>query len=104
MWLAALLVTAYYLLGSDNNDCCKKTKKKKSYHPFYKKNVVITGSFSDVSIRSRLSGIGAIVKISMSSSVDYLIVGDNPSQSKIQAANKFGIKIIYEEELCGYYL
>lgn len=46
-----------------------------------------------------LTALGAKVAKSVSAKTDYLIVGDKPSQSKIDKAKKLGVTIITEDEL-----
>lgn len=67
---------------------------------FSRKVVVITGSFNTLArreLRSALVQAGAKVTSKVSSKTDYLIVGDKPG-SKLQEANRYGIKTINEKD------
>ena len=60
--------------------------------------VCITGSFADISrdeiARELDDRFGIIVVSSVSSNVSYLVVGDKPTQHKIEKAEKLGIKVV----------
>ncbi len=68
---------------------------------FYDKTIVITGTLSFIG-RNELSAIledkGAKVSSSVSSKTNLLICGEEAG-SKLEKAQKFGTRIIYEEEL-----
>ena len=68
---------------------------------FTGKTCVLTGTLGtykrDV-LKNRLSDLGANVTGSVSTNTDYLIVGENAG-SKLQKAEKLGVKIINENEL-----
>jgi len=71
---------------------------------FSGKVVVITGSFNTFArheLRSSLVQAGAKVTAKVSSKTDYLIVGDKPG-SKLQEANKYGIKILNEKDALSH--
>lgn len=68
--------------------------------PYYKKTFLITGSFSipRSDIKEILSNkFDAQVRGTISKNVDFLLVGNNPTNSKIDTAKKLGITIIYNE-------
>jgi len=68
---------------------------------FTNKKVVITGTLNKYSrneLTKILEDFGAKVSSSVSKNTDFLILGDNPG-SKLEEANKYGIKIILEDEL-----
>ncbi len=55
---------------------------------FYKKIMVVTGTFNDMSRKEaerELEKLGAIVRKSVSSKTDFLVSGDKPSQNKTTA-------------------
>ena len=60
--------------------------------------VCVTGSFADISrdeiARELDDRLGIIVVSSVSSNVSYLVVGDKPTQHKIDKAEKLGIKVV----------
>lgn len=60
--------------------------------------VCVTGSFADISrdeiARELDDRFGIIVVSSVSSNVSYLVVGDKPTQHKIDKAEKLGIKVV----------
>ena len=71
---------------------------------FKNKNIMFTGGFEKIS-RSELKSIaennGAKVLGTISKKLDMLIVGNNkPTKKKIDIANNFKIKVIYENEWC----
>lgn len=65
------------------------------------KTVVVTGTLSMVRIDflSMLSKFGVIVGNSVTKKTDYLIVGENVGQTKIDKAIKYGVKVITETEV-----
>ncbi len=66
-----------------------------------KKTVVLTGSLVNISrdqARDLLASVGAKIANSVSNKTDLLIVGNNPG-TKLERAEKLGIKCISEEEL-----
>ncbi len=76
-----------------------KTPEKEGF--FSRKLVVITGSFTARprrELRSALIQAGAKVTAKVSSKTDYLIVGDKPG-SKLQEANRHGIKTLNEKDV-----
>lgn len=77
----------------------KVTPKRKEGF-FADKAIVITGSFSSIAraqLRATLMEAGARVTAKVSSKTDYLVVGAKPG-SKLQEANKHGVKTLNEEE------
>ncbi len=96
------------------SDIHKTTSLDNSEHPFYKKNIVLTGELENLtrsSAMQKIVDVGGILKSTVSSSVHYLVVGkQNPSivdQSGMSGKEKkahdliekgIDIKIINEEE------
>ena len=75
--------------------------KYKQLSPLAKKTVVLTGSLVNISrdqARDLLASVGAKIANSVSNKTDLLIVGNNPG-TKLERAEKLGIKCISEEEL-----
>lgn len=67
---------------------------------FTNKNCVLTGSLSELSrteAKKIIEGFGGVLKESVSSKTDLLILGDNPG-SKYDKAKKLGIYIMEEKE------
>jgi DNA ligase (NAD+) len=76
------------------------TKLKKQGTGFTGMTFVITGSLSDISreeAQEKIRARGGKATSSISSSTTYLVVGDNPG-SKLQKAEKLGVKVLDEEE------
>ena len=72
-------------------------------NPFFNKTVVLTGTLSSMGRTQAtqiLENMGANVSGSVSKKTDYLICGVDAG-SKLDNANKLGVKIIYEEEFLG---
>lgn len=69
------------------------------------KTFVLTGVF-DLYKRDILSDIikskGGYVKSSVSTKVDYLLVGHTPGDTKLNRAKELGIKIILEQDIIKY--
>ncbi|MGB4420206.1 MAG: NAD-dependent DNA ligase LigA [Candidatus Saccharimonadales bacterium] len=77
--------------------------------PVYKKNVgklsnlnfVITGTLSTMSrdiAAEKIKSLGGNFRSTISRDTNYLVIGDNVGNSKIQKAKQYGIKIIDETE------
>ena len=89
--------------NEENRNIIKKLKEKGVNVRYIEKSgnisgksFVVTGSFADYSrndIHRIISENGGIVKNSISNKVDYVIAGENAG-SKLEKANKQGIKII----------
>lgn len=65
-------------------------------------NIVVSGSFEHFSreaIKDFIEQNGGIVKSSVSSKTDYLVVGKEPGASKVAKAQELGVKIIDEQQL-----
>lgn len=63
---------------------------------------VITGSLTTGTrdqVAARIEEAGGITKGSVSKSVDYLVIGDEPGGTKLKAAERLGTKTIDEDEL-----
>ncbi len=72
-------------------------------HPFYNKMVVITGTLSSMGRTEAIEKVrsfGGRSSDTVSKKVDYLIVGSDAG-SKLEKAQKLGIKILSEEEFLG---
>ena len=67
---------------------------------YYNKKIVFTGSMSSsrAELQKQAKAFGAIVGSSVSSKTDLLIIGENVGQSKIKAAEKYGVEILSEAE------
>ena len=78
----------------------KKDAPKDSF--FYGKKVVISGVFREVG-RNQLAKVlqmrGADVNICVSKRTDILICGKNCGWSKVKKAEKYGVRMIDEDEL-----
>ncbi len=75
---------------------------KYAHHPYYGKNICITGSLSQPreEYKFRLEKIGAKVVSSVSSKTDFLVCNEaSSSSSKYKDAQKLGVPIITEAEL-----
>ncbi len=69
-------------------------------HPFYEKNVVLTGTLSRMGrddAKARLQALGARVTGQVSPKTDYVIVGKDAG-SKLDKATELGIALLTEEE------
>jgi len=74
-------------------------KEEKKELPLKEKTIVFTGeleSFTRSEAKKTAEDLGARVTSSVSSSTDYVVVGNNPG-SKADDAKKLGITILYEE-------
>ncbi|GIV39523.1 MAG: DNA ligase [Thermonema sp.] len=63
---------------------------------------VVSGTFRHFSrdeIKDFIERHGGVVKSSVSSKTDFLVVGEAPGASKLEKAEKLGIKVITEDEL-----
>ena len=71
-----------------------------SYNLYHNKKIVFTGSMSSsrAELQKQAKAFGAIVGSSVSSKTDLLIIGENVGQSKIKAAEKYGVEILSEAE------
>ena len=71
-----------------------------SYNLYHNKKIVFTGSMSSsrAVLQKQAKAFGAIVGSSVSSKTDLLIIGENVGQSKIKAAEKYGVEILSEAE------
>lgn len=66
------------------------------------KGFVISGTLSDMEreqAADKIRALGGTFQSSVGKNTDYLVLGDNPGQSKIAKAEKLGTKIIDETEL-----
>lgn len=78
----------------------KKTIKRKG-NSLEGKTFVISGVFgrSREEIQADIEAHGGKILSSVSGKLDYLVAGDKMGPSKLEKAQKFGVKIISEEEL-----
>ncbi|WGL58517.1 NAD-dependent DNA ligase LigA [Pigmentibacter sp. JX0631] len=82
------------------NDESNKKISNQNSHPFFGKNICITGSLSRPrdEYKFMLENVGAKLVSSVSSKTDLLVCNESSSSNKYKDAIKFGIKIITEEE------
>lgn len=75
--------------------------QKHANHPYYGKNICITGTLSKPreEYKYLLEKIGAKVVSAVTSKTDFLVCNEASSSSKYKEAQKLGIPIIKEEEL-----
>ena len=71
-----------------------------SNHPFHNKKIVFTGAMSQSrsELEKQAKSIGILIAKSVSSKTDYLIIGDNVGQSKMNDAKKHSVEILTESE------
>jgi DNA ligase (NAD+) len=66
------------------------------------KNIIVTGSFATPQRRSELEKMvennGAKLQSGVNSKTSFIVAGDKPGASKVQKAEKLGIKIITEQD------
>lgn len=71
-------------------------------HLFYKKKVVITGTFEKFPFREEMAKllheVGADVNSSISKKTDYVIVGESAGPKKLEKIENLGIPTISEVE------
>ncbi len=69
-------------------------------HALFDKKVVFTGKMSGSrdAMKKHAKSIGIQVASSVSTKTDYLVIGENVGQKKIEAAEKFGVEILREIE------
>jgi len=67
---------------------------------FNNKKIVFTGAMSEsrMELEKQAKALGVLVGKSVSSKTDFLIIGENVGQSKIQAAKSHEVKILSEAE------
>ena len=87
----------------DLNFNIKKSKEEtqKTSCIFSGKNVLFTGSIEGEtreSIKALAENYNIEVLSGVSKKLDFLIIGDNPGKSKVEKAEKLGIKIITDDE------
>jgi DNA ligase (NAD+) len=63
--------------------------------------ILITGTLSSVrsEIEERIKKAGCTLAKTISRHVDFIVVGESPSKTKIEAANRLNIKMINEQQL-----
>ncbi len=103
---------ASWFLSEDNLMLIEKLKKL-GVNPHYETieqtpisglSFVVSGTLSSFSREGALDAIrsrGGIVSSSVGRETNYLIVGEKPGQNKLDAAKKYGTKILNEEEFLG---
>ena len=69
-------------------------------HMFFGKKLIFTGKMSSSrdEMKKNAKSIGVRVVSSVSSKTDFLVIGKNVGQKKIQNAKKFGVKVITEND------
>ncbi len=69
-------------------------------HQFFGKKMVFTGKMINPreEMKKQAKALGMQVLTSVTSKTDYLIIGANVGQKKIENANKFDIKILTESD------
>lgn len=69
-------------------------------HALFGKKIVFSGKMkgSRGDMKKHASGIGIQTLTSVSSKTDYLVIGENVGKSKIDSAEKFGVKVISEKD------
>ncbi len=69
-------------------------------HMFFGKKLIFTGKMSSSrdKMKKNAKSIGVQVVSSVSSKTDFLVIGKNVGQKKIQNAKKFGVKVITEDD------
>lgn len=82
------------------DDESNKKISKQNSHPYFGKNICITGSLSRPreEYKFLLENVGAKLVSSVSSKTDLLVCNESSGSNKYKDAVKFGIKIITEEE------
>jgi len=81
---------------------CSKSKRGKTGNIFSKKNIAITGVFSNFArpiLKDKLLNMGARMSVGLSKNVDFLLVGKKPGNSKMMKAKKLNIAFINELNL-----
>jgi len=75
-------------------------RTRNSVSALNKKSFVITGTLSIPRdrMKEKIEESGGLIRNSLSSKTDFLLVGDNPG-SKLARAKDLGVQIINEEEL-----
>ncbi len=80
----------------------KSTKKQinNSLHPLSGKNLVFSGKmhFTRAQMIKEAKALGIHVKASISSNIDYLVLGEALGQTKLAKAKKYGINLLTEKQ------
>ena len=79
----------------------KQTKTNTPQSPIAGKTVMFTGKFTQGTrpvAEKRARGLGATTRSSVSKKLDYLIIGTEPSNSKVLAAQKANVTVLTEAE------
>ncbi|PIE50770.1 MAG: hypothetical protein CSA38_02045 [Flavobacteriales bacterium] len=78
-------------------------KDAENINMFYKKKVVITGTFDRFPDRNDLAiyfyESGADIDVGITERVDYLIAGENAGWRKLEKAEEYGIDVFSEDEI-----
>ncbi len=93
------LIQELKLLGLNMEYRGARISETDAEHAFYGKNVVLTGTLTQLSRKeagSKLEAVGAKVSGSVSAKTDYLIAGEK-SGSKLKKAEELGVAVIDEE-------
>ena len=74
--------------------------KDTSSNPFYSKKIVFTGTMNQPrsDLEKQAKSLGISVANSVSSKTDFLIIGENVGQSKMNKAKNHGVEILTESE------
>ena len=74
--------------------------KNASLNPFYSKKIVFTGTMNlpRSDLEKQAKSLGISVAKSVSSKTDFLIIGENVGQSKMNKAKNHGVEILSESE------
>lgn len=94
---------------SDNTELIKKFENlgvqpqysKKTGSLSYK-NFAVTGTLTTMSrdaVADKIRQLGGVFQTAVAKDTDYLVIGENPGASKIKNAEKYGVKVINENEL-----
>ena len=78
-----------------------KKQNEGNDNPFFDKQIVVTGTFENfdrAALLTLLEKFGAIVKDSISKTVDYLIYGNLPGSKKVGDALACGTTMISEQK------
>ena len=50
-------------------------------------------------VADKIRQLGGVFQTAVAKDTDYLVIGENPGASKIKNAEKYGVKVINENEL-----
>ena len=86
--------------GFDLEKTILVTDEDTSSNPFYSKKIVFTGTMNQPrsDLEKQAKSLGISVAKSVSSKTDFLIIGKNVGQSKMNKAKNHGVEILSESE------